>query len=165
LVGSIEAGKEIKRASQIQFAGEAAPELLRQDGRRNERLLLNAERRLAAGDRETAQKLAQKALDEQEEDSGRALFILAEVATANRDLEGARTYFERALQTAHEPKVIAWSHIYLGRIFDLKENRKAALDQYRAALTAAGGALPEAKLAAQRGLEQPYEPPVAKQPE
>ncbi len=165
LVGSIEVGKEMKRASQIQFAGEAAPELLRQDSRRNERLLLNAERRLAAGDRETAQKLAQKALDEREEDSGRALFILAEVATANRDMEGARTYFERALQTAHEPKVIAWSHIYLGRIFDLKENRSAALDQYRAALTAAGGALPEAKLAAQRGLEQPYEPPVAKQPE
>jgi tetratricopeptide (TPR) repeat protein len=132
---------------------------------RNEKLLLNAERRLAAGDPETAQKLAQQALDEQEGDSGRALFILAEVATANRDMEGARTYFERALQTAHEPKVIAWSHIYLGRIFDLKENRDAALDQYRAALSAAGETLPEATLAARRGLEQPYEPPVAKQPE
>jgi len=61
--------------------------------------------------------------------------------------------------------VIAWSHIYLGRIFDLKEDRFAALDQYRAALDAAGGAVPEAKLAARRGLEQPYEPPGAKQPE
>jgi len=165
LVGSIDVGKEMKRASLIQFAGEAAPELLHLAGSRNEHLLLNAERRLAAGDRETAQKLAQQALDEQEEDSGRALFILAEVATANRDMEGARTYFERALQTAHEPKVIAWSHIYLGRIFDLKEDRLAAVDQYRAALSAANGVLPEAKLAAQRGLEQPYEPPVAKQPE
>src|ERR1019366_5522045 len=165
MVGSIEVGKEMKRASLIQFSGEAAPELLHLAGRRNEHLLLNAERRLAAGDPETAQKLAQQALDEQEEDSGRALFILAEVATANRDMDGARKYFEQALQTAHEPKVIAWSHIYLGRIFDLKEDRFAALDQYRAALNAAGGTLPEAKLAAQRGLEQPYEPPVAKQPE
>jgi hypothetical protein len=165
LVGSIDVGKEMKRASLIQFSGEAAPELLHLAGRRNEHLLLNAERRLAAGDPETAQKLAQQALDEQEEDSGRALFILAEVATANRDMDGARKYFEQALQTAHEPKVIAWSHIYLGRIFDLKEDRFAALDQYRAALNAAGGTLPEAKLAAQRGLEQPYEPPVAKQPE
>jgi tetratricopeptide (TPR) repeat protein len=165
LVGSIDAGKERKRASLIQFSGEAAPELLHLAGRRNEHLLLNAERRLAAGDPETAQKLAQQALDEQEEDSGRALFILAEVATANRDMDGARTYFERALQTAHEPKVIAWSHIYLGRIYDLREDRFAALDQYRAALNAVGGALPEAKQAAQRGLEQPYEPPVAKQPE
>jgi tetratricopeptide (TPR) repeat protein len=165
LLRSIEVGKEMKRASQIQFASNAAPELLHLARPQNANLLLNAERRLAAGDLETAKKLAQKALDEQKEDSGRALFILAEVATANRDMEGALTYFERALQTAHEPKVIAWSHIYLGRIFDLKENRDAALDQYRAALNAAGGALPEAKLAAQRGLEQPYEPPVAKQPE
>jgi tetratricopeptide (TPR) repeat protein len=164
LVSSIEVGKEMKRASQIEFSGEAAPELLHLAGRRNEHLLLNAERRLAAGDPETAQKLAQQALDEQEEDSGRALFILAEVATANRDMDGARTYFERALQAAREPKVIAWSHIYLGRIFDLKEDRFSALDQYRAALSAAG-ALPEAKLAAQKGLDQPYEPPVAKQPE
>ena len=164
LVGSIDVGKEMKRASLIQFSNEAAPELLHLAGRRNEHLLLNAERRLAAGDPETAQKLAQQALDEQEEDAGRALFILAEIATANRDMEGARTYFERALENAHEPKVIAWSHIYLGRIFDLKEDRFAALDQYRAALNAAG-MLPEAKLAAQKGLEQPYEPPVAKQPE
>ena len=128
-------------------------------------MLLNAERRLAAGDLETAQKLAQQAIDRQEEDAGRALFILAEVATAHRDIEGARTYFERALETAREPKVIAWSHIYLGRIFDLKEDRFAALNHYRAALEAAGDKVPEAKLAAQRGLDQPYEPPVAKQPE
>lgn len=164
MVGSIEIGKEMKRASLIEFSGEAAPELLHLAGKKDEHLLLNAERRLAAGDPETAQKLAQKALDEQEEDPGRALFILAEVATANRDLDGARKYFQQALQTAHEPKVIAWSHIYLGRIFDLQEDRFNALDQYRAALVASS-ALPEAKLAAQRGMDQPYEPPVAKQPE
>lgn len=164
LISSIDVGKEMKRASLIQYSSEAAPELLHLAGRPNKHLLLNAERRLAAGDPETAQKLAQQALDEQEEDAGRALFILAEIATANRDMEGARTYFERALQNAHEPKVIAWSHIYLGRIFDLKEDRFAALDQYRAAMNAAG-TVPEAKLAAQKGLEQPYEPPVEKQPQ
>lgn len=164
MVGQIEIGKEMKRAALIQYSSEAAPELLHLAGRPTKHLLLNAERRLAAGDPETAQKLAQQALDEQEEDSGRALFILAQVATVNRDMDGARKYFEQALQTAHEPKVIAWSHIYLGRIFDLQEDRFNALDQYRAALIAAA-TLPEAKLAAQRGMEQPYEPPVAKQPE
>ena len=166
LVGRIEVRKEMKRAAQVQFATEAAPELLHLARPQNDDLLLKAERRLAAGDPETAQKLAQKALDEQEEDSGRALFILAQVATANRDIDGARSYFEKALQSAHEPKVIAWSHIYLGRIFDLKEDRLAAVDQYREALSAAAaGTLPEAQLAAQHGLDQPYEPPVAKQPE
>src|SRR5208283_686291 len=81
LLGSIEVAKEMKRAALIQFAGEASPELLHQAGSRNDHLLVNAERRLAAGDSETAQKLAQQALDGQEEDSGRALFILAEIAT------------------------------------------------------------------------------------
>ena len=164
LLGAIDVGKEMKRASQLEFAGEAAPELLHLARPRDEHLLLTAERRLLSGDSETAQKLAQQALDQEEGDPGRALFILAQVATANRDMEGARTYFERALQMAREPKVIAWSHIYLGRIFDLKENRDAAVDQYRAALNSPGGALPEVKVAAQRGLEQPYEPPQAREP-
>jgi hypothetical protein len=163
LLGSIDVGKERKRASYIQYASEAAPELLHLAGHPDEHLLLNAERRLAAGDPETAQKLAQKALDEQQEDSGRALFILAEVATANRDMDAARKYFEQALETAHEPKVLAWSHIYLGRIFDLREDRFSALDQYRAALNVVGGTPPEAKVAAQKGIDEPYEPPVPKQ--
>ncbi|MFZ0685107.1 MAG: hypothetical protein WAM89_06145 [Terriglobales bacterium] len=165
LVGAIEVGKEMKRVSQIQFARSAEPELLQQPSHTDNRLLVSAERRLATGDREGAQKLAQKALDDKVGDSARALFILAEVATANRDIDGARNYFERALQNAHEPKLIAWSHIYLGRIFDLQEDRPSAVVQYRAAIDAAGATLPDARQAAQKGLDKPYEPPVAKQPE
>jgi len=164
LLDGIDVGKEVKRAAQIKFADEAAPELLRLGRPQGEHLLLNAERRLSEGDRESAQRLAQQALDEKEEDPGRALFILAQVATANRDMEGARAYFQRAIQAAHEPTIIAWSHIYLGRIFDLKEDRFAALEEYRSALSAAGAVLPEAKLAAEKGIEKPYEPPTSKQP-
>jgi len=163
ILNGIDVGKEMRRASQIEFAGEAAPELLHLARPRNENVLLNAERRLAAGDAETAQKLAQQALDEEQGDTGRALFILAEVATRNHDMEGAEGYFERALKAAHEPTVIAWSHIYLGRIFDLKEERDVAVDHYRAALDAAGTTVPEAKKAAQHGIDAPYEPPAAAQ--
>ena len=116
-------------------------------------MLVAAEQRLSAGDAESAQKLAQQALDEKNEDPGRALFILAEVATHNSDMQGARNYFERALEVAHEPKVVAWSHIYLGRIFDLQEDREAAMDHYRAAATA-GSSLPEAKAAAELGIAE-----------
>jgi tetratricopeptide (TPR) repeat protein len=165
MLDAIEVGKERKRASEIQFASVAPPELLHLARPHNEHLLLNAERSLAAGDPETAQKLAQQALDEQVDDPGRALFVLAQIATVNRDMEGARSYFQQALQTAREPKVVAWSHIYLGRIFDLKEDRFAAIEEYRAALNVAGTTLPEVKLAAQKGLDQPYEPPVQRQPE
>ena len=150
--------KEEKRAAQIQFANSADPELLHLSRPNEGKLLITAEQRLSAGDTTTAQKLAQEALDEKSEDAGRALFILAQVATANRDIQGARNYFQRALEVAQEPKVLAWSHIFLGRIFDLQEDREAAVDQYRAALSA-GESLPEAKAAAERGLQQPYEPP------
>jgi hypothetical protein len=165
MLDAIDVGKEAKRASQIEYADEAAPELLRLARPQAEHLLLNAEKRLSEGDRESAQKLAQQALEEKQEDPGRALFILAQVATANRDMEGARRYFQQAIQAAHEPRVIAWSHIYLGRIFDLKEDRPAALEEYRSALTAAGAALPEAKVAAEKGIETPYEPPASRRPE
>ncbi len=158
MVSSIDVRKEQKDAAQIQFARQADPELLQLSKPIEGKLLQTAEQRLAAGDSATAEKLAQEALDEKTEDSGRALFILAQVATVNRDIDGARNYFQQAINAAKEPKIVAWSHIYLGRIFDLQENRDAALDQYRAALNA-GGALPEVKAAAERGLQQAYEPP------
>jgi len=157
LVGDIDVRKEQKRVTQITFATNSDPELLHLSRPAEEKLLVAAEKRLTAGDAESAQKLAQQALEEKNEDPGRALFILAEVATHNSDMQGARNYFEQALEVAHEPKVVAWSHIFLGRIFDLQEDRPAALDHYRAA-ESAGSALPEAKAAAELGLRQPYEP-------
>jgi hypothetical protein len=158
LISGIDVRKEQKNVAQIKFATKADPELLHLSRPAETKLLITAEQHLSSGDREGAKKLAQQALDEKKEDPGRALFILAQVATMNRDMQGARNYFQQALGVAHEPKVLAWSHIYLGRIFDLQEDREAALDQYRAALSA-GGSLPEAKAAAEHGIEQPYEPP------
>lgn len=151
--------KEKKRASEIQFAAKAAPEVVRASKAGQPQLLVAAEKQLEAGDLQKAQKLAQQALDEKQGDPGRAFFILARAATMNRDMAGARNYFERTLQVAHEPSVVAWSHVYLGRIFDLQENRDAAVDHYRAAMGVAD-ATPEVKAAAQRGLQSPYEPPA-----
>jgi tetratricopeptide (TPR) repeat protein len=158
LLAGIDLRKEQKRAAQVQFAAKADPELLRLARPARPKLLATAEQRLSAGDAENAKKLAQQALDAKSEDPGRAFFILAQVATMNRDMQGARNYFEQALGVAREAKVVAWSHIYLGRIFDLQEDRAAALDHYRAALSASVS-LPEAKAAAERGIQQPYEPP------
>ena len=163
MLSGIDVGKEHKKAALVQFAKTADPELLRSAPPSHGKLLVTAEQRLSAGDPAAAKKLAQEALDNKTEDAGRALFILAQAATMNRDMQGARNYFEQALGVAQEPKVVAWSHIYLGRIFDLQEDRAAAIDHYRAALTASA-ALPEAKAAAERGLQQPYEPPGHPQP-
>jgi len=126
------------------------------------RMLVTAEKRLAAGDPKGAQELAQQALDKKIGDQGRALFILAEVAVANKNRDGAQDNFQKAIAASQDPTVLGWSHVYLGRILDMKEDREAALQEYQAALNTGGG-LPEIKAAAQRGLEQAYEPPAKPQ--
>jgi tetratricopeptide (TPR) repeat protein len=124
-------------------------------GRRNPLDL--AEQRLSAGDYSGAQKLAQQALDKRQGDAGRALFILAQAASLNGDAENARLYFQRTLAASRDPRILAWAHIYLGRMADMQEDRETALEHYRAAL-ATGDKAPETMAAAQGGLEQPYEP-------
>jgi len=55
------------------------------------------------------------------------------------------------------PTVLAWSHVYLGRLHDVADERDQAVVEYRAALAVSGA--PEAALvAAQRGIATPYAP-------
>jgi hypothetical protein len=163
MLTQIDVRKEQKQASQIQFASAAEPELLQLARPRQGKLLATAEERLSAGDAENAEKLAKQALAEKTEDPGRALFILAEIAL-HGNINGARDYFQQALSATNEPKVVAWSHIYLGRIFDLQDSnengpdRVQAVAHYKAAV-GASDELPEAKAAAEQGLQKPYAPP------
>jgi hypothetical protein len=158
-VNNVDLKKEERAAAEIQFASATSPELVRLSRPEERRMLMTAEKRLAAGDPKGAQELAQQALDKKIGDQGRALFILAEVAVANKNRDGAEDNFQKAIAATQDPKVVGWSHVYLGRILDMKEDRAAAVEEYRAALTVGGG-LPEVKAAAERGLEQAYEPPA-----
>ncbi len=159
---NIDLKKEQKAAAEVQFASSASPELVQLSRPEERRMLVTAEKRLAAGDPKGAQELAQMALDRKIGDQGRALFILAEVAVANKNRDGAQDNFKKAIETSKDPKVVGWSHVYLGRILDMKEDRAAALEEYQAALSA-GAELPEIKAAAERGLQQAYEPPAKPQ--
>jgi tetratricopeptide (TPR) repeat protein len=162
LLETVDVKKEEERASAVQFASKSSPELVQLSRPEERRMLLAAEKRLAAGDPKGAQELAQQALDKKIGDQGRALFILAEVAVANKNRDGAQDNFQKAIEASKDPKVVGWSHVYLGRILDMKEDRDAAVLEYRAALSAAGE-LPEVKAAAERGLAQAYEPPAKPQ--
>jgi len=157
---NIDVGREKKRAEQTEFAKQASPELLHTPQPQQASLLDLAEQRLSDHDAAAAAKLAQQALDEKQEDPARALFILARSAAASGDMQGALSYFQRTIDVAREPRMVAWSHIYLGRIMDIKEQRDAAVEQYHAAL-AAGDSTPDTKTAAERGLAQPYAPPAS----
>ncbi|HEY6252261.1 MAG TPA: tetratricopeptide repeat protein [Candidatus Angelobacter sp.] len=162
LLYNISLDQEKKRASEIVFSSQAAPEVLSasKPSSHEIHLLDDAEDRLSRGDPAGAQRLALQAVQDPKsnEDQGRAFFILARAATLSGDMEGARTYFERSVQAAHDPRTLAWSHIYLGRIFDIQENRDQAVAHYRAALQA-GDPTPDTKTAAEKGLAVPYHPP------
>ena len=161
ILDAIDIKQQQKAASEIQYARNTAPELVQLSRMEDRRMLMTAEKRLAAGDPKGAQELAQQALDRKIGDEGRALFILAQVAVANKNPDRAAENFHKAIQATKDPKVVAWSHVYLGRMLDMKDppDREAALGEYRAALTA-GADLPEAKAAAERGMQAAYEPPA-----
>jgi hypothetical protein len=160
MLGAIDVRAEEKHAGQIQFAAAAEPELLHLSRPKEGKLLVTAEERLSAGDVQAAEKLAKQALAEKSEDQGRALFILAQTVSAKE----ASGYFEQALKATSDPKVIAWSHIYLGRILDMQDDgddgpeRAAAIGHYKAAVSASAS-LPEAKAAAEEGLQKPFTRP------
>lgn len=168
MLADVDVRKEEKRTSQVEFASAADPEILHLSRPKEGKLLTTAEERLSAGDVTTAEKLAKQALAEKSEDPGRAYFILAQISL-HGNIDGARSYFEQALKNTSEPKVVAWSHIYLGRILDLEDDQKGgpsraeAVTHYQEAVTASE-ALPEAKAAAQQGLEKPFGPPKEAQP-
>jgi hypothetical protein len=160
LLHGIDVERERKRARQVTFAAEATPEVVSASKAFSAPSILDtAEQRLAMGDTASAQKLAAQVLQHNSggDEPGRAVFILARVATLAGNMEEARTDFQQAVNSVHDPRVLAWSHIYLGRIFDIQEEREAALAEYRAAL-AAGDPHPDTKAAAERGLTAPYQP-------
>jgi tetratricopeptide (TPR) repeat protein len=157
---AIDVDRERKRAQAVSFRRQATPEVVRAGKAKPADPLEVAEERLSSGDLKGARELAGDALADPQQDRARAWFILARAATLGRDLQGARTYFQRTLEVAREPRMVAWSHIYLARILDLEENRDEAVKHYHAAL-AAGDDKPDTKAAAERGLQRPYEPPAA----
>ncbi len=154
MLEGIDVDREKRRAANITFATKARPELIKSSSPKGEPQLLDvAEDRLAHGDADAAHKFAQQALDQQQGDPARATFVLARAAVLQRDIDGAQLLFERTLQLAHEPRTVAWSHIYMGRILDMKCDRSAALSHYKTALTFADPA-PDVKAAADKGINE-----------
>ncbi|HZD78333.1 MAG TPA: hypothetical protein VE218_15090 [Acidobacteriaceae bacterium] len=117
-----------------------------------------AELKLLQGDVNAASTLAHQELDRHTGDTARADFLLARCAVMQRNVDQARHYFEETIRLGKDPRLLAWSHIYLGRMDDLEHSRDEALAQYQQALVNRDGQL-DTKQAAENGLKQPYGPP------
>jgi tetratricopeptide (TPR) repeat protein len=117
-----------------------------------------AELKLMKGDTDGAGALAQQSVTDKSGDPARANFILARVAIMHRDVPSAEHSFEETIRLSKDPRMLAWSHIYLGRIYDIQDQREQAVNEYRAALTVRDGQA-DTRLAAEKGLKQPYAVP------
>jgi hypothetical protein len=100
----------------------------------------------------------QTVLEKDDPKSERAIYGLAVVYANTRKPDLAEEYLQKALATAHDLRIVTWSHIYLGRLDDLNGKRNDALAQYHAALLTAA-AFPMALRAAQGGLETAFGAP------
>ena len=159
LVYSMDVDHEVHRARDVTFDKEADDDPLRRSAPRKLAGLDLAEARLAVGDIATASALARQSLTvdsgTEAADSGRANFILARAAIMTGHPEDAMAGFEKAAATAKETRILAWSHIYLGRMMDLDCRRDEALEQYKAALAVRDGQQ-DTRLAAERGVKAAY---------
>ena len=120
-----------------------------------ETVLAQAEDAMARQDFAQARRLFRAALEKNGALQARALYGLALVATQERQPELARSYFERTLEVSKDPHLLAWSHIYLGRIYDMKQERELAVEHYRQALETQDVEA-ATRRAAELGLEAPF---------
>jgi hypothetical protein len=116
--------------------------------------LTEGERRIAEKNPRAAEASFQRVLAKYP-DQPKALYGIGLVALLDHDAVRAKEVFGRLTAGDHaatqDPMVMAWSHIYLARIYDDEGHAEEAKTEYQAALAVSGG--PEqAKQAAQKGL-------------
>jgi Tetratricopeptide repeat len=172
LIGGIDVDAEMQRLKGFAFAaGEPAPEEQGTGPAPSE-----LDTWLAEGDREIAQKNGVGATAAFEKvlakypNNIRATYGLAIASVLSGDGDRARDLFEKIVASSNSesasagsaaevaPDLVAWSHVYLGRIHDLEDERDQAIAEYQAAL-AVDGAPELARLAAQNGVSAAYKPP------
>ena len=117
-----------------------------------------AETKLIKGDLDGATVLAKTALDDPKADRAQAHYLLARVNLMQRQPAAAIDDFHQTLTSSKDPRTLAWSHIYLGRLYDVVPDRQKALAEYKAALTVRDSQ-PDTKLAAEKGLKEPFAAP------
>ena len=157
MVYGMDVSSELGRVKHITFNQESSSDVVHRAPRELRGLDL-AEMKLIKGDSAGAALLAQKIVDDKSGDTARANFILARVAIMHRDAPTAEHDFDETIRLSKDPRILAWSHIYLGRLHDIQDERDQAVAEYRAALTVRDGQ-PDTRLAAEKGLKQPYAVP------
>ncbi len=164
MVYSMDIDQQVSRAKRIQFDAEADADVLSRPKPRKLEGLDLAEAKLQTGDAAGAANLARPFLSDSNSDSlqatadaARANFVLARVALINKNPEEAAGRFKTTINTSKDPRLLAWSHIYLGRMLDLSCRREDAIAEYKEALENRDGQQ-DTRVAAERGVKTAYAP-------
>ena len=161
MVYGMDIPQQVHRAREVEFDKQADGDVLQQ---RKPRVLTGldlAEAKLSAGDVATATAMARQALAvhsdtlESVNQEARADFILARAAIMTGHPDQAVDRFQKTLASSKDPRLLAWSHIYLGRMLDLDCKRDQALTEYQKALSVRDGQQ-DTRLAAERGVKTAY---------
>ncbi len=153
MVYGMDVDAQVHAAKQIAFAEQAPADVVHTAG--SGRGLDRAEAMLKTGDAEGASKLASQALKDHTADPARADYLLALTWLMKGDMDSAANDFHETIRLTKDPRLLAWSHIYLGRIADVHDERPDALEEYKTAMAVRDGQ-PDTQAAAQKGLAQPF---------
>jgi len=162
-MGEMVYGMDVDRvrhsAQQIDFLPASSGEFVTRAPRALTGMML-AEKKMLEGDLDGADAIADKALADPTQDHGDALYVKARVLLMQGDPKDSEEGFDQVLKISHNPHTLAWTHIYLARLYDIKDppERAHALTEYKAAL-GVPAVPPDAQAAAKNGLKVAFEVP------
>jgi hypothetical protein len=161
MVYGMDVDHERHKAQQVAFLPQGSRDVLRRPAPQLTVLQL-AEMKMLKGDLDGASAIANKVLADPNGDHSGAHYVLARVNLMERQPGAAVNDFQEVLDSSKDPRTLAWSHIYLGRLYDIQPqpDRQKAIAEYQAALTVRD-AQPDTKAAAEAGLKEPFVAPKA----
>jgi predicted negative regulator of RcsB-dependent stress response len=154
MVYGMDVDRERHKDQQIAFLPTGSHDVLRRATTQLTGLQL-AEMKIYKGDLAGASDIANKVLADPGGDHAQAHYVLARVNLMQRQPGAAINDFQEVLDTSKNPRTLAWSHIYLGRLYDIVPDRQKAVAEYQAALVVRD-AQPDTKAAAEQGIQQPF---------
>jgi tetratricopeptide (TPR) repeat protein len=157
MVYGMDVDRERHKDQQIAFLPQGSHDVLRRATTQLTGLQL-AEMKIYKGDLAGASDIANKVLADPNGDHAQAHYVLARVNLMERQPGAAIGDFQEVLDTSKDPRTLAWSHIYLGRLYDIMPDREKAVAEYQAALVVRD-AQPDTMAAAEEGIKRPFVAP------
>lgn len=172
MVYGMDVDRERHHAEQIAFLPEGSHDFVRRAPRQLKGMDL-AEMKLMKGDTPGAEQMADEALKANPNDP-QANYLAGRIELIHGDPGSAMEHFNKTLTLTKDPRTLAWTHIYLGRLYDIARDpehpdvehpeRPKAIAEYKAAL-AFRDSQPDTKAAAEKGLKEPFLLPKRQQDE